>query len=254
MNKGYILLARSLLDSAVFASKKLLKIWVWCLLKANHRNRVVTHFRGEREQIIRVNRGQFIFGRHKAEEELMIDGSTIYKCMKKIESLGMIKIDSSNRYSVITINKYNDFQEPDNYKVTAEEQQSNSRVTAEEQQSNTNNTLNKLNTFNNKSHTKRIYFDVPAEKIIGITEKDLDNWGKAYPEVKINQEILRAELWLIANPKRRKKNIYQFLTNWFNNSTKNNSQPNHKNEKYKTRNRKSRQPASDFSGDISFEN
>jgi len=39
MDNGFILLSRNLLESDVFASQKLLKIWIWCLLKANYKDK-----------------------------------------------------------------------------------------------------------------------------------------------------------------------------------------------------------------------
>ena len=79
MDKGFILLSRNILESEVFASQKLLKIWVWCLCKSNFKDRSVPLKVGKGETVVNVKRGSFIFGRHKAEEELFIDGSTIYK-------------------------------------------------------------------------------------------------------------------------------------------------------------------------------
>jgi hypothetical protein len=118
MDKGYILLSRGLLDSDVFASQKLLKIWIWCLCKSNFKDRSVPLKIGRGETIVRVKRGSFLFGRHKAEEELFIDGSTIYKSMKKLEQMNMINIESNNQYSVVTVCKYDDYQDNKTYKVT----------------------------------------------------------------------------------------------------------------------------------------
>ena len=49
----------------------------------------------------------------------------------------------------------------------------------------------------------------------GITEEHKQKWQAAFPAVDITNHILRAEQWLIANPVKRKKNHYRFLTNWF---------------------------------------
>lgn len=137
MNNGFILLSRSLLDSDVFASQKLLKIWIWCLCKANYKDKSVPLKVGKGETIVRVKRGSFLFGRHKAEEELFIDGSTIYKSIQKLQKLDMININSNNQYSVITICNYNTYQDPESYEVTTKEQPSNNQVTSKEQPSNT---------------------------------------------------------------------------------------------------------------------
>jgi len=149
MDKGYILLSRGLLDSDVFASQKLLKIWVWCLCKANFKDRSVPLKVGRGETVIKVKRGSFLFGRFKAEDELFIDGSTIYKSIKKLENMDMIKISSNNQYSVITICKYDTYQDNQTYKVTTKEQPSNNKVTTKEQPSNTTNTLTNVNTLKN---------------------------------------------------------------------------------------------------------
>ncbi len=145
MDSGYILLSRSVLDSDVFASQKLLKIWIWCLCKANFKDRAIPLKIGKGDTIVKVKRGSFIFGRHKAEDELFIDGSTIYKSIKKLENMNMINIKSNNQYSVITICKYDTYQNSKEYKVTTKEQPSNSEVTTKEQPSNTTNTLPNVN-------------------------------------------------------------------------------------------------------------
>ena len=87
MDNGFILVLRNILDSDVFASQKLLKIWLWCLCKANFKDKSVPLKVGKGETIVRVKRGSFIFGRNKAEEELFIDGSTIYKSIQKLKIL-----------------------------------------------------------------------------------------------------------------------------------------------------------------------
>lgn len=145
MNNGFILLSRTLLDSDVFASQKLLKIWIWCLLKANFQDRFVPLKIGKGETVITIKRGSFLFGRFKAEDELFIDGSTIYKSIKKLEEREMIKIESNNQYSIITICKYDDYQHNFKRKVTSKEQLSNKQVTSKGQASNTTNNVNKDN-------------------------------------------------------------------------------------------------------------
>jgi len=143
MTNGFILLSRELLKSDVFASQKLLKIWIWCLLKANHKDRTIPLKVGKDERLVKVKRGSFIFGRFKAEEELYIDGSTIYKLMKKLTELDMISIKSNNQYSIVTICKYNTYQDVNSYKVATKEQPSNNQVTTKEQPSNTTKKVNK---------------------------------------------------------------------------------------------------------------
>lgn len=133
----WIKLHRDILDSDVFASQKMLKIWIWCLCKANFKNRTIPLKVGRGETLVKIKRGQFLFGRFKAEEDLCIDGSTIYKAMKKLEEMNNISIQSNNQYSIVTVCNYNDYQKNDIPEVTAKEQPSSRQVTTEEQPSNT---------------------------------------------------------------------------------------------------------------------
>jgi hypothetical protein len=164
-NEGCILISRSLLDSETFTNEKMLKIWIWLIAKANWKDKFASVRVGRGQMSVMVKRGQLIFGRFVAEEKLNIDGSTIYKILKKFEAKEDIVIESNSHYSLITICNYDYWQTFNNYKsgevtaeeqpsnsqVTAEEQPSNSQVTAEEQPSNTpkqDNTLDTLNSLN----------------------------------------------------------------------------------------------------------
>jgi hypothetical protein len=93
---------------------------------------------------VEVSRGQLLFGRHKAEEELGIDGSLIYRALHKFEELGQINIQSNSQYSIITICKYDTYQsydkddeQPMNNLRTTIEQPLNNERTADEQRVNT---------------------------------------------------------------------------------------------------------------------
>ena len=133
---SWIKLHREVLDSQVFAHPITFKLWCWLLIKANHNNRTIPLKVGIGFTEVDLKRGQFIFGRHKAEDALGIDGSTIYKHLQKLQEWGNIIIESNNQFSIVTICKYDEYQtiygeeeQPSNSRVTTEEQQSNSRVT-----------------------------------------------------------------------------------------------------------------------------
>ena len=212
MDKGFILLSRNILESDVFASQKLLKIWVWCLCKANFKDKTIPLKVGKGEKILKVKRGSFVFGRNKAEEELFIDGSTIYKSIKKLQEMEMIKIDSNNQYSIITICKYDTYQDNKSYKVTSKEQPSNNKVTAKEQPSNTTNTLNNDNTLNKENNIYRSFFHLKitneeVEKLkIDYDIKTIDSVLDSIENYKNNKNYkslyLTAKKWLEKEPKK----------------------------------------------------
>ena len=83
MNETWIKLYRKLLLSPIWRNEKALKIWIWCLLKATHKR----HEQLVGLQTIMLEKGQFIFGRKKASEELNMNQNTVYKYIKMMEKL-----------------------------------------------------------------------------------------------------------------------------------------------------------------------
>lgn len=152
-DKSYIKLFRKLLKSPIWENEKALKIWLWCLLKATHieREQLVG------QQIIKLEKGQFVFGREKASEELNMKESTVYKYIKLLEKLRMISIKSNNKFSIVSVEKWEDYQ--------VEELNDNNKITTEEQQSNTNkNVKNILFILFNKYMSNFSFMQTAEEK------------------------------------------------------------------------------------------
>lgn len=143
-DKSYIKLFRKLLNSPIFENEKALKIWIWCLLKATHKERL--QLVGQQE--VNLQKGQFIFGRKKASEELKFSESTIYKYIKLLEKLQMISINSNNKFSVITVEKWEEYQ--------IEELKDNNKVATKEQQSNTNKNVKNIYLYLYNKYKKQI--------------------------------------------------------------------------------------------------
>lgn len=131
---GYLKLYRQILDSEIFASANGLKIWVWCLCKASYKDKYVPIQIGKGESSVKLETGSFLFGRFKAEQELDLSGSMIYRWMKRLQDLGMINIVSNSHYSIISICNWDTYQETN----SEFEQPLNSQRTAVEQPLNTN--------------------------------------------------------------------------------------------------------------------
>ena len=85
----WIKIHRSILDSYCFATSDNFKIWTWMLLKANFKRGFVPLKIGKGFITVKVERGQFIFGRNAAEKELKIDGMKVYRVLQKQTTLHM---------------------------------------------------------------------------------------------------------------------------------------------------------------------
>jgi len=169
--EGYIKLYRQLLSSSIFASQIGLKIWIWCLLKANFKTKFVSIKIGRGESVVEVGRGSFIFGRFVAEDELNIDGSTIYKWIKKLEVEEMIIINSNSHYSIITICNYDSYQQGGGDEVATIQQPSSNQVATIQQPSNTTKNEKKDNKEKNN------IFNFKNQLLnLGVDEKIATDW------------------------------------------------------------------------------
>lgn len=163
MSIGWIALHRKLLDSRVFANEGLLKVWIYCLCRANHEKNYVPITTGKGETEVEVKPGDFIFGRNAAAKDLKMNPSTVYKRMQKLENMGNINIKSNSHYSIVSICNWLTYQDNVKQKEQAKEQPSNNQVTGREQASNTDNNVNndKNENNDNKKSVITIVHDVP---------------------------------------------------------------------------------------------
>lgn len=150
MHNGWIKLHRKILDNPFFADSKKLKLWVLCLLKASHteRKQVVGN------QVIFLEKGQFVTGRVSLAVEYnkdvigieRVSEQTLWRWMKILEKEQMLNINSTTKYSVITIANWNYHQQG--------EQQVFNNQTAHDQQSNTNKNVENVENLKNEKKEK----------------------------------------------------------------------------------------------------
>ena|SRR3990167_5855035 len=115
--EGWIKLHRKLLENLIFNNEKGLKIWIWCLLKANHK--VNTFLLGRQKMIIK--KGQFVFGSNHSSEELKLAKSTIWYWLEFLEREGQVELKKTNKYTIITMKNWDKYQEVGNKSETNEE-------------------------------------------------------------------------------------------------------------------------------------
>ena len=187
MSVGWIKLHRKLLDSRVFANEGLLRLWVYCLCRANHETNYVDIQTGKGKTEVKVNAGQFIFGRKSVSKDLKMNPSTLYKRMQKLEKIGNVNIQSNSHYSIVSICNWNVYQSNENEKEQAKEQPSNRQVTGREQASNTDKNVKNVKNgkeYNGKpSKTDLIkYFSERGDMIKSDIPLEAENFINHYEE------------------------------------------------------------------------
>jgi uncharacterized protein YdaU (DUF1376 family) len=69
-------------------------------------------------------------------------------------------------------------------------------------------------TSSSSAVSSKISFSYEARKFDGISDIHVESWKAAYPAIDIMVEVNKAAVWLVANPKNRKRNLERFLANW----------------------------------------
>lgn len=105
--KGWVKFHRKLLESAVFGNEKALKIWVWCLLKASHKEHEVLVGRTK----LLIRKGQFIMGSERAVDELSLAKATIWYWLNYLEKEGQVRLQKTTKYTIVTLLNWEEYQE-----------------------------------------------------------------------------------------------------------------------------------------------
>jgi hypothetical protein len=115
---SWVKLSRKLATSAIASKPEYLAVWVHLLLSASYKEGEILVGR----QVVRLNPGQLVFGRHKFSEKTGVSESIVRAALKVLESLQQITIKSHSKFSVITITKWSHYQietPADNQQVTS---------------------------------------------------------------------------------------------------------------------------------------
>jgi len=135
MKQGYVKLFRKTLSSPIFAHEGMLKLFILCLLKANHKEAEVS-IPGVLKPI-KLYPGQFISGRYALHEDYhqahikkrysrkaAPTPITLYRWLLTLQDMQILHIKTFNKYSIITVLNWHLYQE--------NEQQMNNRRTSDE--------------------------------------------------------------------------------------------------------------------------
>ena len=119
----------------------MLKVFIWCLLKATHTD--YTQLVGRQKVLLKP--GQFVTGRPSAGAELNMPPSTAWEYLKLLEENETINIKSNNKFSIVTVVNWEFYQIGDKNS----DNKSDNISTADQQQIDTNNNNNNVNNSNN---------------------------------------------------------------------------------------------------------
>lgn len=135
---GWIKLYRSFIDWEWFDVPNMITIYIYCLLKANHKDNT---WRG-----ILIKKGSFITSLETISKDTNISVQSVRTCLKRLEKTKEINKQSNKQYTVVTICKYDVYQDLENkstYETTNKQQSTNKQLTTNKNVNNDNNTTTK---------------------------------------------------------------------------------------------------------------
>jgi DNA-binding transcriptional MerR regulator len=137
---GWIKIHRKFLEWEWFNKSETVHLFIYMLLKANHKN--------GKWQGIEVKRGQFISSLGNISNATGISIQTIRTILKKLEKTNEIELKSTSQFTIVTICKYECYQD--------ENDEANKPLTNNQQ------TTNKQLTTNKNDKKERMLFIVPS--------------------------------------------------------------------------------------------
>ena len=210
--QGWIKLHRKLLENPIFNDPHLLKLWVYCLLKATHKE----HKQIVGKQMVELQPGQFVTGRFILAKEYnrdakpndVVSDRTLWRWMKFLEESEFLSIKSTTKYSVVTINNWDKYQDND--------QQMSSKCPSNVQQVSTNkNGKNEKNNITTTTIPEPIeFFEENLCRLSPLQMQSLIEWERDFNGKKeiINEAIRIAD----AKNKRNFGFVEYLLRDWKN--------------------------------------
>jgi len=204
MNNGFVSLHRKIIDWEWYSDVVVRDLFIHLLLTAN--------FTDKKWKGIDIKRGQVLTGRFKLSEILGFSEMQIRTALNKLKSTNEITIKTTNRNSLITINKYNEYQQNN--------QQNNQQITnkqpTDNQQITTTNKDNKDNNENKDNKRESEEEKLKLRDLLSLNSFYLEKYKNKYKtltEEEIITESEKAYHWCKANGK-TKKDYNSFLMNW----------------------------------------
>lgn len=180
MDNTFIKLYRGLLDWEWFNDSKMVHLYIFILIKANFAD---SKWRGQD-----IKRGQLITGLDSLSKQTGISKQSLRTCLSRLKLTNEINIESTNKFSLITVVKYEDYQCFD-IKPTRKQQTTNIQSTFNQQQDK-NNKEEKEKHFNIfwSFYPNKVSKEKCKDKFLKLEQTDINqildtiqNWAKYKP-------------------------------------------------------------------------
>lgn len=145
--KGWVKISRDIINWEWFDVPGMVQLFIYILVKANYTDK--------EWHDMTIRRGQMVTSVAKICADTGLSTQVVRTCLNRLKSTNTITITATNKYTIVTINRYDDYQaydacdyddnnEQNNKQITSEQQTNNNQITTtkekEERKNNNNNT------------------------------------------------------------------------------------------------------------------
>jgi len=207
LEDGYILLSRRVFSSKTFSSLNAIQklITIYLILMANHQDN--KWWDSQQKEFIDIKRGSFITSVDSIKKKIkdrLVTTQKIRTCVKILKNMQFLTIKTTSHYTLITIEKYNLYQNGDSYinKI------SNKALTKHQQSTNKALTTNKnVKNVKNGKNGKKKYIDV-----VFLTDIEYDKLVEELGEPLTKEYIKDLSLYIQSKGKKYKSHYATILT------------------------------------------
>jgi hypothetical protein len=165
-SNGYIKIWRKLYETSFYKDSYALHLAVHLLLKCNHKDTTFV-FNGKE---MSLKRGSCVVGRYSLALETGIKESTVRNKMALLASTHFLDIKSTNKFSVVTIRKY------ETYQGCVDDKRTANGTTTGQQKDTYNNDKKEKNNYINKKGLEELVDFFASKKAISFKEKNHPYW------------------------------------------------------------------------------
>lgn len=148
MTTGWIKISRDIINWEWFDTPGMVQLFIYLLVKANYTDR-------EWHDMV-VKRGQMVTSVAKISADTGLSTQVVRTCINRLKSTNTITTETTNKYTIVTINRYDDYQSYDACDFGEDNKQLTNELTSEQQATNKQLTTTKEykeRENNNNTHT-----------------------------------------------------------------------------------------------------
>lgn len=175
--KGWVKISRDIINWEWFDVPGMVQLFIYILVKANYTDK--------EWHDMTIRRGQMVTSVAKICSDTGLSTQVVRTCLNRLKSTNTITITATNKYTIVTINRYDDYQAYDACDYDDDNDQNNKQITSEQQTNNNQitTTKEKEERKNNNNNTHTDYLLETLSRTRANTQDSVQRMADAAEEV-----------------------------------------------------------------------